>query len=826
MLPHFHLSAALAGSIFGTSMRALFRLTLCAALVIMSAAASADVFINAGGPATGSYVADRNFTGGSAYTWSGQTGVYATERWSSSSFSYAIPVTAGQVQVTLKFRESCAAGCPYQRVFRVTAEGTTVLNNFSVPANTVSDQTFTVTTDATLNLVFTRITGEAWVNAIEVRQVGTNPAPTVSLGAAPVSIATGASATLTWSSTNATSCNATGAWSGAQALSGSASTGALNATANYTLTCTGPGGNASQSATVTVVPPPAVSLTATPASISSGSSSTLNWSSSNATSCTASGAWSGSQALNGSVSTGALTTNTTYTLTCTGTGGTAAQSATVAVSALPPPTLTLSASPGSVTSGSTSTLTWSSANATSCTASGAWSGIQPTSGTFTTPALTATSTYTLTCTGAGGNATQNATVMVGSPPAGPFPLRVESGKRHLVDVTGQPFALIGDAAWSLIAGLTREEVDLYLEDRRVKGFNAVLVNLIEHWFVASPPRNAYGQGPFLTPGDFATPNEAYFAHAEYVISKAAEKGMLVLLAPAYMGYAGGQEGWYQEMQTNGAAKLQAYGQYVANRFLAYDNILWVHGGDYNPPDLNLLRAVVNGMRAVDSRWLHTFHGGRGTSALGLLTGESWLNVNTEYTDAYTVAENALLEYARSPMPAFMIEGGYEFADGDQQMVRRQAYQSMLSGMCGHVMGSSQIWAFSSGWQSGLNSPGANSMTRLKNLLASRAWHMLVPDAANTLLTGGVGSSSGRAVASLAADGTFAFAYTPDARTLTFDLSRLSGPRVQAAWYDPASGASSTVAGSPFVANGSRNFTPPGNNANGQGDWVLVLDSIP
>ena len=404
---------------------------------------------------------------------------------------------------------------------------------------------------------------------------------------------------------------------------------------------------------------------------------------------------------------------------------------------------------------------------------------------------------------------------------------MESGKRHLVDASGQPFALIGDAAWSLIAGLTREEADLYLEDRRAKGFNAVLVNLIEHWFAASPPRNAYGQGPFLTPGDFATPNEAYFAHAEYVISKAAEKGMLVLLAPAYMGYAGGQEGWYQEMQANGATKLQAYGQYVANRFLAYDNILWVHAGDYNPPDTNLMRALVTGMRSVDSRWLHTFHGSRGTSALGFLgTGEAWLNVNTVYTDAYTAADNALLEYARSDMPAFMIEGGYEYADGDQQMVRRQAYQSMLSGLFGHVMGSAQIWAFSSGWQSGLNSPGANGMTHLKTLFASRAWHTLVPDAGNTLLTGGIGTGSGRAVASSAADGSFAFAYAPDARTLTIDLSRLAGPRVQAAWFDPASGSTSAVPGTPFVASGLRNFTPSGNNANGQGDWVLILDSIP
>ena len=156
----------------------------------------------------------------------------------------------------------------------------------------------------------------------------------MSLSANPSTIASGASSTLTWSSTNATSCTASGAWSGSKALSGSQSTGALTATSTYSLTCTGAGGSAAQSATVTVSSGSgaSVSLSANPSTIASGASSTLTWSSTNATSCTASGAWSGSKALSGSQSTGALTATSTYTLTCTGAGGSAAQSATVAVS--------------------------------------------------------------------------------------------------------------------------------------------------------------------------------------------------------------------------------------------------------------------------------------------------------------------------------------------------------------------------------------------------------------------------------------------------------------------------------------------------------------
>ena len=64
----------------------------------------------------------------------------------------------------------------------------------------------------------------------------------MTLTANPSSVVTGGTATLTWSSANTTSCTASGGWSGAQAVTGSASTGALITDTSYTLTCSGPGG--------------------------------------------------------------------------------------------------------------------------------------------------------------------------------------------------------------------------------------------------------------------------------------------------------------------------------------------------------------------------------------------------------------------------------------------------------------------------------------------------------------------------------------------------------------------------------------------------------
>ncbi|MGC1177263.1 MAG: hypothetical protein WA843_04290 [Candidatus Saccharimonadales bacterium] len=80
------------------------------------------------------------------------------------------------------------------------------------------------------------------------------------------------------------------------------------------------------------------------------------------------------------------------------------------------PTVTLSPSPATVSAGAASTLAWRSANATTCVASGAWSGTKATSGSISTGPLSATTTYSLKCTGAGGSATSTATVTVTAAP--------------------------------------------------------------------------------------------------------------------------------------------------------------------------------------------------------------------------------------------------------------------------------------------------------------------------------------------------------------------------------------------------------------------------
>jgi len=83
-------------------------------------------------------------------------------------------------------------------------------------------------------------------------------------------------------------------------------------------------------------------------------------------------------------------------------------------SAAAEPAVTLTPSVPTVATGQSVTLKWAATDAQSCTASGGWTGSQPTSGSQTTSPITATTQFALTCTGSGGSATQSTTVAVSS----------------------------------------------------------------------------------------------------------------------------------------------------------------------------------------------------------------------------------------------------------------------------------------------------------------------------------------------------------------------------------------------------------------------------
>lgn len=112
----------------------------------------------------------------------------------------------------------------------------------------------------------------------------------------------------------------------------------------------------------------------------------------------------------------------TYSWQCLGSGGgsdaNCSSNYSSGVSAVPAPTLTFSASPTSLsTGGGNTTLSWSTINASSCVASGGWSGSKSTANGFTATSLqtvSGTTTFTLQCWNSDFSAsdTKSATVTV------------------------------------------------------------------------------------------------------------------------------------------------------------------------------------------------------------------------------------------------------------------------------------------------------------------------------------------------------------------------------------------------------------------------------
>jgi hypothetical protein len=439
-----------------------------------------------------------------------------------------------------------------------------------------------------------------------------------------------------------------------------------------------------------------------------------------------------------------------------------------------------------------------------------------------------------------------------------FPLRVSENHRYLVDLRGRPFRIQGDSAQSLITNLTYTEANTYLADRRRKGFNTVNVNLLERKFAINAPKNRRGDDPFTERDNFAKPNEAYFNYADSIIDLAASKGMLVTLAVMYLGYHGGDQGWWSTLTNalNTQDVCYRFGSYVGRRYKNRANILWVIGGDFTPPSGSegekRLHKFMEGIKAAGASQLWAGDWNAPCLSTDVRAFASDMDVNAVYTygmsghDGLTYAESrAAYNYAPA-RPAYLKETGYEeevWLPGDSSSVRKYEYWAVLGGAtAGIFFGHRDIWEFatsrwSSGaapghgpWQSALDSPGNLDMMHLGKLLDSVAWYKLVPSGTvgtKILITTGGGTYGKQDYVTVAAavDGKLLLAYLPPGAStagVAINMGSLAEP-VQGRWFDPSSGIYTDIAGGALPNSGSRRFMIPGNNTDGARDLFLVLE---
>lgn len=430
--------------------------------------------------------------------------------------------------------------------------------------------------------------------------------------------------------------------------------------------------------------------------------------------------------------------------------------------------------------------------------------------------------------------------------AGPaYPLKKSANNRYLVDQNNVPFLIVGDSPQALIVNLSETEAAAFFADRAALGFNTMWVNLLCATYTggradASTIDNIKpftGNISGTSSYDLTKTNEAYFARVDDMLHIAAQNGIQILLDPAETG------SFLSVMLDNGTNKCRAYGQFLGERYKTFTNIIWMSGNDFqswrNANDDIVVRAVALGIRDKDTNHLHTSELDYYiSSSLDDTNWNSILDLNATYT-YYATYARLVQDYNRTNfLPNFMVEANYEFehAYTGNATLRHQEYWTMLSGATGQLYGNGYTWPFAGGWQSHLDTPGAVQFGYVTALFAPRAWFNLIPDTNHTVVTAGFGTFSAAAdvnlvnnndyaTAARAADGSLVMAYMPTSRTLTIDMSKLSGPAV-AHWYDPANGTYLSIVGSPFTNSGSRAFAPSGNNSDGDSDWVLVLETNP
>ena len=424
-------------------------------------------------------------------------------------------------------------------------------------------------------------------------------------------------------------------------------------------------------------------------------------------------------------------------------------------------------------------------------------------------------------------------------------LRVSANHRFLEYEDGKSFFYLGDTAWMLFFNLTRDETDVYLENRARKGFT--VIQAVATGMLPDSQPNRYGATPFVN-DDAARPNEAFFGHVDYVVEKAAALGLFVGLLPM----------WGAKWHTDGRAPAffdpqtaNAYGRFLGRRYKD-EPIIWILGGDHNicnDTERATIDALASGLREGDGgSHLMTFHPmGPGRSS-DFFHDADWLDFNMhqsshgarDHDNGWFTEE----DYKRTPpkptldgenryeclMVGFYNRGAPQYLRFDAYDVRQACYWSLLAGACGHTYGNNSIWGlwtperpnrFDIGptvpWHKALDHPGAFQMGIARRLFESRPFGTLAP--APSMLVDAPMTGCAKVRAARATDGSFAFVYSPRGESFAVRLDAIHSRRVRASWFDPRYGHAEFLHTSDCA--GIQTFDPP---SSGRGcDWVLVLE---
>lgn len=422
------------------------------------------------------------------------------------------------------------------------------------------------------------------------------------------------------------------------------------------------------------------------------------------------------------------------------------------------------------------------------------------------------------------------------------PLHVSTDRRHFAQADGSPFFWLGDTWWM---GLTKrlhwpDEFQALAAHRRAQGFN--VVQIVAGLYPDMPAFDERGLGDAGFPWErlYERIRPEYFDAADQRIEHLVEQG----LVPCVVG------AWGYHLPWLGLEKMKQHWRYLIARWGAWP-VVWCAAGEQTMPWYNSGNKPAEAAQ-LKREWSEVIRHLRATDPFGrLVTTHPTRNAREQVLDpalldfemqqtghgdaAERHAAQALQAWNTPPtVPVISGESRYEALEISTKLGAREARQAfwahlLNSGCAGHTYGANGIWQVNRAdqrygkspgghdwggtpWNEAMRLPGAAQLARAKQFLLTLPWHRLAAD--TNCFTGALS-------AAVSTEADCALAFTATARAVTANLARLRSP-ARARWFDPSSGQTTDVPDSPFANTGPRHFVPPGNNAAGDSDWVLVL----
>lgn len=401
-----------------------------------------------------------------------------------------------------------------------------------------------------------------------------------------------------------------------------------------------------------------------------------------------------------------------------------------------------------------------------------------------------------------------------------FPIMISDNGRYFVDSQNKPFFWHADTCWKLFWEFTREEAVCYLANRAAMGFTVIQVQLLPH---RNYQANRDGELPFQERGNIKRINEPYFSHVDWVIKKAAEYGLALMIAPIWL--SGWEQDWHKSFNVESAV---VYSTFVASRYVGCDNIIgWIHGGDDDAIPLHAaVRASASVFKKIAPRQLNTFHAWAKGGWM-FFHSEDWYDFHMAYSYSYPFLLQQLKEARKLEphKPVVLGETHYEGNEGiTSGIIRRYAYTALLCGLAGHTYGHKDIWIYTYFWKDALCSEASHHMRNLITFIDMIPWWNMVPARNGELLRTQedvlkkfrTDVDSEEIPTATSRKEEVAVAYLSDHREFFIDPF-WQAERFISVWFDPVSGQYHEAIPDTNVA-----YRTPGVNAGGGKDWIFLI----